>query len=215
MAISQIPLASTGLTSADIAPLARTSDLSGLVTTSGLITQPTYTLIGSYNINTTAVSALTISLSSPSLYRSFRIMINGFNVSSNDYPLMRLNNVSTSNIYRSSYRGFDTMTTYGTNNVTQHIEYSGFFLYSGAAAIQGTALIHGYLDLYNVNTSERKLLFGQIGYLGTSAGGNTPTHANISGDANISESITSIHISVGHNIYTPSSTAGIFVYGVK
>lgn len=121
MAISQIPLASSGLTSADLAPLARTADLSTLATTAGLITQPTWTLIGSNTSGSSTYTSLSLT-SIPQTYKTLKIIMphvyiqdyqNGYGMG----VLMRLNNNSNSIYHGSSERYLGN--TSSSPNVTQ------------------------------------------------------------------------------------------------
>lgn len=173
---------------------------------SDLVTIPNYTVIGSY-FSTTNVSSIDISLTNPSLYRSFHIQCR-FDADVNSVPYMRLNNVSSAGTYRSRgdifYNDTYTKITYGTEENTS-------FRLAFAASTSNAR--YAWLDVYNVNSSERKVIKGRMSY-------THPTYPGIIedvyGDANISSAITSINF-LPHtgNLRALSATQGIIVYGVK
>ena len=121
MAISQIPIPSSGLTSADIAPLARTSDLFALATTAGLITQPSWTLLGSNTSNASTYTSLSLT-GIPQTHKTLKVVmpaiylqdyINGYANGLN----VRLNNNSNS-VYHGMSEKFQGNTS-TSPNVTQ------------------------------------------------------------------------------------------------
>jgi len=121
MAISQIPIPSSGLTSADIAPLARTSDLSTLATSAGLITQPTWTLLGSNTSNATTFTSLSLT-GIPQTYKTLKIAMPSIYLQ--DYQggyanglMMRLNNNSNTIYHGMSEKLIGNTST--SPNVTQ------------------------------------------------------------------------------------------------
>jgi hypothetical protein len=191
MAISQIPLASTGLTASD------------------LVTQPSYTLIGSY-LNATYVSMISINLTNPSLYRSLHVEFNAITANENTYLYMRLNSESSSTAYRIAAQGmFQPGSSQYANVFTNSEVASGFKLTHKQYVRENKS---GWIDIHNVNSTEKKVIKGRIGYTATIYGINH-LWEDLHGDANISSSITSIQF---YPDYSGINTyGGIFVYGVN
>lgn len=191
MAIAQIPVASSGLSASD------------------LITQPSYTLIGSY-FNSTFVSSININLTNPSLYRSLHVEFHDINSTENQFLYMRLNDTSSSATYRSASQGFYMSGGYASV-LTGREENTSFRLTGINNTFQNK---QGWIDIYNINSTERKLIKGRIGYTHNSYPYN---FEDFHGDANISSSITSIQFlaAVGNVATGNSTTRGILVFGVK
>ena len=169
MAISQIPLASTGLTTADIAPLARTSDLSTLATTSGLITQPQWTLLAT-NSCSSAAQTQTISGLNSFNYRKLRLVmrIGSANTNTSNY-LLRINSIATTSyISFGNHIGFLSGGSLGA--IGTHAYDTSYFL-TARDAIQygylnagGYAPILGIVDISNANNTDDKHIESSFSY---------------------------------------------------
>jgi hypothetical protein len=191
MAVSNLVAPSTGLSA------------------SSLITQPSYTLIGSYT-STTPVNQISISLTNPSLYRSFRVIINQLYPSGIMVINMRLNNLSTSNMYKSNATGFAYVNALYTSRYT---ESGSVFRIHASSGLMANYTVTGYFDIHNVNTSEKKLIFGT--FAGIYAYGGVYID-NFFGEANTSAAITQINFLPSNEYYLfTESTGGISVYGVN
>lgn len=169
------------------------------------ITQPTWTLIGSY-INSSGTSTISIT-GLPSGYRKFKIMAWGINGSTGSYIRMRFNNDSTNYYY-----------TYGTAYTANSSTYQSFFNQSvtpyTAFAMQAWAATSNprfmFLEIENPSTADHKMFTGTTKY-------TTSTYQveEINGFVPITSAISSIQFWAESGTLNTAPGYGIYVYGAN
>lgn len=214
MGVAQVPIP-TGLTTADLAPLARTSELSPLATTAGLFATPQWVLLGSYTSSTGVQNAITISSISGS-YRTLKVItrLSGESTGSSIPLQLRLNGTSTS-----IYTGSIVSTRDNTSNYIRQATY----VQPGQTAVNLTLSSNVHtsnparceLIISNYSSSEYKTVVGRTVY------SNTYITDDFSFTVGTTSAVTSLELSTttsGAYIYTnPNSVTGegFFVYGAK
>jgi hypothetical protein len=187
--------------------------VSNLVTTGGLsasdlITEPTWTLIGSYT-STVGVTTTTIGSGGtiPQTYRKLRLYINDLYFATNDSICIRPNNSSTS-----EYVQFAKYEQNGIINrlVDSNVGYWRVYQVGNASKINCVMEI----DNYSSTTDHKFMNYRAPGFVGS-------THMHESGDGywRNASAITSLTI-FSLNGYSFSNTSniagvGIYLYGAK
>jgi len=186
--------------------------VSNLVTTGGLsqsdlITEPVWTLLGSY-ASTSGTSTISIT-GLPSGYRKFRIMAWGISGSTGSYIRMRFNNDS-SNYYYSMITAYTAnSSSYQTFFNSATVPYTAFAMQAWAATANPRYL---FLDINNPSsTTDFKFFTGKTIY-------QTSTYQteDLYGFVPITSAISSIQFwAESGTLNTSSGTYGIYVYGAK